>query len=105
MIRASFLYPTTAGARFDFDYYLERHVPLARRLLARLGLVRLEIDRGVSGEERGSEPRWVCVAHLYFETPEDFHRAMDAAGDELGADVANYTDIPIEVQVSDIVAV
>ena len=104
MIRASFLYPVAAGTRFDFDYYLERHVPFARRLLAGAGLVKLEIDRGVSGEERGSEPRCVCVAHLYFETVDDFYRAMDTVGDELGADVPNYTDIAIEVQVSDIVA-
>jgi uncharacterized protein (TIGR02118 family) len=104
VIRASFLYPVTPGARFDFDYYLGRHVPFARRLLGGLGLVKLEIDRGVSGEERGSEPRWVCAAHLHFETLDAFYRAMDAAGDELGADVPNYTDIAIDVQVSDIVA-
>jgi uncharacterized protein (TIGR02118 family) len=101
VIRASFLYP--AGGRFDFDYYLDRHVPLARRLLGGFGLVKLEIDRGLSSEERGSEPRCVCAAHLYFENVEDFYRAMDAVGDELGADVPNYTDIAIEVQVSDIV--
>ena len=104
MIRASFLYPTTAGTRFDFDYYLERHVPMARRLLEGLGLVKLEVDRGVSGEEPGSAPRYVCVAHLYFETLDAFHRAMETAGDELGADVPNYTDVEIETQVSDIVA-
>jgi uncharacterized protein (TIGR02118 family) len=104
VIRASFLYPVTPGSRFDFDYYLERHVPFARRLLGGLGLVKLEIDRGVSGEERGSEPQWVCVAHLHFETLEEFHHAMDAVGDELGADVPNYTDVEIQVQVSDIVA-
>jgi uncharacterized protein (TIGR02118 family) len=104
VIRASFLYPVTSGGRFDFDYYLERHVPFARRLLGGLGLVKLEIDRGLSGEEPGSEPRWVCVAHLYFETLEGFYRAMQAAGDELGADMPNYTDLAIDVQVSDIVA-
>jgi uncharacterized protein (TIGR02118 family) len=104
VIRASFFYPATPGARFDFEYYLDRHVPLARRLLGDHGLVKLEIDRGVSGEELGSEPRWVCVAHLYFESVEDFYRALDAVGDELGADVPNYTDIAIETQVSDIVA-
>jgi uncharacterized protein (TIGR02118 family) len=104
VIRASFLYPATPGTRFDFDYYLGQHVPLARRLLAGLGLVKLEIDRGVSGEERGSEAPYICTAHLYFETLEGFYSAMDAAGDELGADVPNYTDTAIGVQVSDIVA-
>ena len=104
MIRASFLYAATPGGRFDFDYYLERHVPFARRLLSDAGLVRMEIDRGVSGEEPGSLPRYVCAAHLYFESASAFYEAMAACGDALGADVPNYTDVEIETQVSEIVA-
>lgn len=103
MIRASFLYPAAPGARFDFGYYLGRHVPFARRVLASQGLVRMEIDRGLSGEEPGSAPRYVCAAHLYFASVEAFYAAMAATGDELGRDVQNYTDVDIETQVSEII--
>ena len=103
MIRASFFYPAAPGGRFDFDYYLGRHVPMARRLLEGVGLLRMEIDRGVSGEEPGSFPLYVCVAHLYFTSAEAFYAAMETVGDELGCDVPNYTDGDIETQVSEIV--
>lgn len=104
MIRASFLYRSAPEGRFDFDYYVGRHVPLARRLLAEHALLRLEVDRGVSAEERGSTPPYVCAAHLYFASVEHFYIAMDAVGDELGRDVPNYTDLVMDVLVSECVA-
>jgi uncharacterized protein (TIGR02118 family) len=103
VIRASFFYRAASGARFDFDYYLDRHVPLARRLLGGHALVKLEVDRGVSGEEAGSAPPFVCTAHLYFQSADAFYAAMAAVGDELGGDVPNYTDAEIETQVAEIV--
>ena len=33
MIRASILYPNSAGKRFDFEYYRNKHIPLAIKLL------------------------------------------------------------------------
>ena len=103
MIRASVLYPFVPGARFDLDYYLGKHVPLTRSLLEPSGLLRLEVDRGLSAEEPGSAPRFVCVAHLYFATPAAFQGAMREHGDALAADVPNFTDLDLEIQVSEIV--
>lgn len=103
MIRASFLYVGRSGGRFDFGYYLKQHVPFSEHLLSASGLVRLEVDRGVSGEEAGSTPRYVCAAHLYFESAEAFYEAMALHGDELGNDVPNYTDLEIDTQVSEII--
>ena len=101
MIRATFSYLAGPSVRFDFTYYVERHMPLARRLLEP---VRAEVDRCVSSEERGSAPRCVCVAHLYFTTLEDYHRALESHGDELAGDVPNYTDAELEILVSEIIA-
>lgn len=101
MIRATFSYLAAPSAHFDFTYYVERHLPLARRLLEP---VRVEVDRGVSGEERGSAPRSVCVAHLYFATLEDYYRGLETHGDELGRDVPNYTDADLEILVSELIA-
>jgi uncharacterized protein (TIGR02118 family) len=101
MIRATFSYLSAPSARFDFDYYVGRHVPLARRLLEP---VRIEVDRCVSAEERGSAPRSVCVAHLYFATLEDYYGGLETHGDELGRDVPNYTNAELEILVSEILA-
>jgi len=103
MIRATVFYPAGPGCHFDFDDYLQRHVPFARRLLRDAGLRRLEVDRGVSCEEAGTPPRYVCLAHLYFDSADDYARAMALHGDALGADVPRYTNIEPFIQVSDIV--
>jgi uncharacterized protein (TIGR02118 family) len=103
MIRATIAYRADTGTRFDLDYYVTRHTPFARQLLSETGLVRLEVDRGVSGEERGSRAPYACATHLYFESAEDFYAAMAAHGDALGDDVPNYTDMALEIQVSEIV--
>jgi uncharacterized protein (TIGR02118 family) len=102
MIRATVLYPNVPGSRFDFDYYLRTHVPFARTLLGSSGLVRLEVDRGVSGEEEGSAPPYTCAAHLYFHSESAFYAAMTAHGEELGSDVERYTDVELSIQVSEI---
>ena len=101
MIRATFSYLAAPSTHFDFTYYVERHIPLARRLLAP---VRVEVDRGVSGEERGTAARCVCVAHLYFATLDDYYDALATHGDELGRDVPNYTDAELEILVGEIIA-
>lgn len=100
MVRASFSYLSAPSSHFDFTYYVDRHLPLARRLL---NPTKIEVDRGVSGEERGSAPRYACVAHLYFASLEDYYTALEAHGEELGEDVPNYTNAELEIQVSEIV--
>jgi uncharacterized protein (TIGR02118 family) len=102
MVRVTIAYLSETGTRFDFDYYLGTHVPLAERLLGPSGMIRIEVDRGLSGEERGSNARAVCVAHLLFESAERFYEAMALHGDALAADVPRYTDRDLEIQVSDV---
>jgi len=100
MVRATFSYANGPSTHFDLDYYVERHLPLARRLL---NPVRVEVDRGVSGEERDSAPRYTCVAHLFFATLEDYYEALEAHGDELGRDIPNYTNAELDILVSEMV--
>jgi uncharacterized protein (TIGR02118 family) len=104
MVRVTIAYLSAraTGTHFDFDYYLGTHVPLAKRLLGPSGMTRIEVDRGFSGEERGSAARAVCVAHLLFESAERFYDAMALHGDELALDVPHYTDYDLEIQVSDV---
>lgn len=94
MIRFSVLYPATEGARFDHDYYAEKHVPLALRTW---GLERAEIDRGVNGP-------YVAAVHFLFDSMDDLGAALGAEGTaEVNADLPNYTDVTPVVQISEIV--
>ena len=89
MIRLSVMYPATPGSKFDWDYYLGKHLELSRWLLTPRGLVKTEIDR--------------AVGHLFFRTMEDLVSALGATAAEFIADEPNYTNVPSVVQISEVV--
>ncbi len=94
MIRLSVLYPKTEGASFDHDYYANSHVPLA---LSTWGLTSAEIDKGINGP-------YEAAVHFTFESMDAMAAAMGNEGTAaVQADVANYTTIVPEMQVSEIV--
>ena len=55
MIKVSVLYPNKPGSRFDMAYYVNTHMPLAMRLLAK-GLRKTEVDAGLQGVRPGEPP-------------------------------------------------
>jgi uncharacterized protein (TIGR02118 family) len=94
MIRLSVYYPASEGARFDHEYYAEKHVPLCKTTW---NLDSAEIDRGIDGP-------YVAALHLRFASPEALQAAMASEGTgAILADVANYTDIAPVLQTSEIV--
>jgi uncharacterized protein (TIGR02118 family) len=103
MIRFSVLYPATSGSHFHFDYYLGKHLEIAKRLLLPLGLVRIEVDRGVAGFPPGSPALYHAIGHLIFPDITTCQSALAATAAELIADVPNYTDSQAVIQVSEIV--
>ena len=72
-------------------------------MLARTGLRRLEVDKGVAGGAPGAPAPFACVGHLYFDSVADFQAAMKPHGKELFADVPNFTDITPQMQISEII--
>src|SRR5947207_9454985 len=104
MIRLSVMYPATPGSRFDWTYYLSQHLELSRRLLASLGLVRTEIDRGIGGFPPGAPPPYHAVGHLFFRTMAEMESALTATAAEFIADERNYFDGSSVVQISEVVA-
>ena len=58
MIKVSVMYPNSPGARFDHDYYRDKHLPLIK---GRMGaaLKYYTIDKGLSGES-GGRPGDLC---------------------------------------------
>jgi len=102
MIRVSVLYPQTEGAKFDHDYYAQKHIPFQREKLEPHGMVKAEIDKGIAGGAEQPAP-FVAVAHLIFESVDQFQQAFAAVGDELIKDIPNYTDIEFKLQISEMV--
>jgi uncharacterized protein (TIGR02118 family) len=46
----------------------------------------------------------VASCHLYFNTAADFAKGIGVHGSEIMGDIANYTDISPQIQISEIVA-
>lgn len=94
MIRLSVYYPSADGAKFDHDYYRDKHVPLCTKTW---NLDGAEIDRGIDGP-------YVAAVHFKFPSSDALQAAMASEGTgAILADVANYTDITPVLQTSEIV--
>jgi uncharacterized protein (TIGR02118 family) len=100
MVSLSVFYPATPGKRFDHDYYAAKHMPMVMERLRKSGVIRYEIDRGLAGGGPGSQPPFVCIGRLYFNTLDELQQALGTEGPEIVKDVPNYTDIEFQMQIS-----
>jgi uncharacterized protein (TIGR02118 family) len=92
MFKVSVMYPNEDGARFDFDYYRTRHMSLAMEHLGPFGLIRTEVNRGLSGG--GGQPApYICIGNLYFNSAEGYERGIAQAGAVLRGDIPNFTNV------------
>jgi uncharacterized protein (TIGR02118 family) len=103
MIKVTVFYPTEPGKKFDMDYCQNKHYPLVHRLLDSEGLMRTEIEKGISDTDPNAPPRFVAVGSLYFDTVEHVHEAFKTHGREIMGDIKNYTDIQPQFLISEVV--
>ncbi len=101
MIKVSVMYPSGDGATFDIDYYVNTHIPMVVELLGP-ALKSATVDRGLGGREAGAPPPYLAIAHLVFDSIEDFQGSMGPAGPQLAADGPNYTNTSAILQISEI---
>lgn len=95
------IYPNKKGARFDFDYYLNTHIPLSiEKLGSATGFKGVSVERGMSIESPPIESSYVAMCHYYFETLEDFMLAFMPHAAELQGDIKNYTDMEPIIQIN-----
>ncbi len=102
MIRVSVLYPDGDGKTFDHDYYANSHVPMVMEKLKSFGLTGSAVDKGLAGGAPGAPAPFVSVGHLLFENIEGFQQAFGTHGEEIMADIPNYTNIEPVIQISEI---
>ena len=101
MVKITIVYPRTAGARFDMEYYLQTHMPRSIGWLrTHPGFRGVSVERGVAGAEPGSEAPFVAVCQFLFATLEDFIAAFTPHAAALQADIAVYTNIAPVIQIS-----
>jgi uncharacterized protein (TIGR02118 family) len=104
MIKISILYPNHKGRRFDVNYYLETHMPMAAKLIgARPGFRGVTVERGIGGATPESDAPFVVMTHLLFDSVEDFLAAFTPHAEALYNDLPNYSDTAPEIQVSEVV--
>jgi len=101
MIRVTFLYPNTPGSRFNADYYIDVHMPLAIRLLQPT-LKEVTAEVGVSSAMPDQPPPYAAIATFTFESVQAFGEAVMPHYKELHGDIPNYTDVEPVVQISEI---
>jgi len=103
MIKVSVMYPYEKGAKFDFDYYRTKHMDLVHKHLKSYGLIKTEVDRGISGGG-DAPPPYVSVGNLYFETRDGYDKGMAQCGSILRGDIPNFTSITPTRQISEVLA-
>ena len=64
MIKVSVMYPNTPGARFDHEYYRDKHMPLVK---SRMGdsCKYYTVDKGLAGGAPGTPATYVGMCHIF----------------------------------------
>ena len=103
MVNISSIYPKKDGVHFDFDYYLNKHMPLSIEKLSRAkGFKGVSVERGIDIQEPNIESSFVAMCHYYFDTLDNFMSAFMPHADELQGDIPNYTNIEPVIQINEV---
>ena len=101
MIKVSALYSNGDGVTFDLDYYCNKHIPMVKGLLG-AALKDLTVDKGIAGGTPDSPATYVVMGHLYFESVADFQNTFGPHAEKIMADIPNYTNAQLVIQISEI---
>jgi uncharacterized protein (TIGR02118 family) len=101
LIKVSVHYPNATGAKFDMNYYLERHMPMVQQKLGP-ACKRMAVEEGIGGGAPGMPATYIAMGHLYFDSTDTFQNAFGPHAEAIMADIPNYTDIRPIIQVSEI---
>jgi uncharacterized protein (TIGR02118 family) len=102
MIKVSVMYTNTPGARFDHEYYRDKHMSLVKN---RMGAACLyyTVDKGLAGGAPGEPPTYIAMCHIFCDSVESFQAAFGPHAKEILGDITNYTDLTPTLQISEVV--
>lgn len=101
MIKVSVLYPAGESAKFDMDYYCNRHMPMVRQKLG-AACKSAAVEQGLGGAAPGTPPTYAAMCHLSFNSIAEFQAAFAPHADAIMADIPNYTNVQPVIQISDV---
>ncbi|MBF7729276.1 EthD family reductase [Pseudomonas sp. N040] len=102
MIKVSVMYPNTPDARFDHEYYRDKHMPMVKALMG-ANCASYSVDKGLAGGAPGTPATYVAMCHLFCDSLQTFQAGFGPHAKTIAADVANYTDIAPVMQISEVV--
>ncbi len=102
MIKLSVMYPNTPGARFDHEYYRDKHMPMVKEKMG-AACKFYTVDKGLAGGAPGAPATYIGMCHIYGDSVEAIMGAMAPHMKEIGGDIKNYTDLQPVMQVSEVV--
>ena len=103
MFNISSIYPKKKGYEFDFDYYLNNHMPMSIKLLSQAkGFKGVSVEKGIDIEEPKIESSYVAMCHYYFDSLENFMAAFGPHAEKLQGDIINYTNIEPTIQINEV---
>src|SRR5215831_8824107 len=101
MIKVSVLYPSKLGNRFDVDYYLTVHMPMAARLLGPT-VKQISVEIGIGGGAPGQPAPYAAIVGFTCESVDAFTAAFLPVAGQLQGVIPNYTDIEPVIQIGEI---
>ncbi|HEV2730326.1 MAG TPA: EthD family reductase [Terriglobales bacterium] len=90
-------YPNKNDAKFDFDYYMRKHIPMVSRLLG----TSIEVCKGLSSPTDAPLTH-ICIARIRINSAEEFSSAMAQHGAQIMGDIPNYTNIEPLIQIDEV---
>ena len=99
MIHLHILYPKKEGAHFDWEYYLNIHMPLSKKLQGEF-IKGISIVKGI--EDIDAAPvSFVAITNIQYNSVDDFMNAFMPHIEVLQGDMKNYTNIEPQIQFSE----
>ncbi|WP_429324171.1 EthD family reductase [Paraburkholderia sp. GAS348] len=102
MIEVSVMYANTPDARFDHEYYRDRHMPLLKKCMGEACLY-YTVDKGLAGGSPGEPATYVAMCHFFCDSVESFQTDVGPHAKEIFGDIPNYTDLVPTLQISEVV--
>jgi uncharacterized protein (TIGR02118 family) len=103
MVNMSSIYPVKENYRFDFEYYLNKHMPRSIELLSKAkGYRGVSVEKGIEIKEAQIKSSFVAMCHYYFDSLENFLNAFTPNAEELQGDIKNYTNIEVVIQINEV---
>jgi uncharacterized protein (TIGR02118 family) len=102
MIKVSVMYPNKPGARFNHEYYRDKHMPLVKTKMG-ANCKYYTVDKGLAGGTPGAPATYVGMCHIFCDSVEAFQAGFGPHANEILADIPNYTDLTPVIQISEVI--